>query len=90
MDNLELSEKLRAQSEEINRDAAIPPLSSRHQLLSFLVERGMLNDDKHGKRIGRKGVFRAAATMPCDIHDLDETVLPLALEDIRGYFHPFL
>jgi len=55
------------------------PVSWRHQLLSFLVERGVLNDYKHGEELDER-VFRAAATMPpCDLHDLGEAMLPLAL-----------
>jgi hypothetical protein len=124
----ELSERTRAQSEEINRGAPIPAvrasdmkqlwdamrrikadislksnaqigmgalaaygveaavnrpeeyslMSTRFQLLSFLVERAVLNDYKHGEELDER-VFRAAATMPCNIHDLGETILPLAL-----------
>ena len=37
-----------------------------------------MNDYKHGEELDEK-VFRAAATMPCDLHDLGETMLPLAL-----------
>jgi hypothetical protein len=127
MDSLEISEKIRAQAEEINRGAPIPAVSAfdmkqmwnamlhmnadfppdpncrttaigvfaaygveaaanrpeefmlvswRHRLLSSLVEKGVLNDYKHGEELDER-VFCAAATMPCDIQDIGETMLPL-------------
>ena len=51
-------------------------VSHRHQLLSYLVGKGVLNDYKHGEELDER-VFRAAATVPCDIQDLGETILPL-------------
>jgi hypothetical protein len=54
--------------------------SWRYQILVALVERGVLNDYKHGEELDEK-VFRAAATMPCDKTDLAETMLPLLFAD---------
>jgi hypothetical protein len=54
------------------------PIAWRYQLLSSLVERGVLNDYKHGEELEDK-VFDVAATMPCDKTDLTETTLPILL-----------
>jgi len=126
MDHLEISEKLRVQTEDLNRGAPIPTVnasdieqlwyamprinadfpprpnvatgmgvvasygvdaavdrpeeffsvSQRYQLLSFLVEKGVLNEYKHGEELDKR-VFRAAATMPCNLQDVGEAVFPL-------------
>jgi len=54
------------------------PISWRYQLLSSLLERGVLNDYKHGEELDEK-VLAVAATMPCDNTDLTETMLPILL-----------
>ena len=54
------------------------PLFWRHLLLSFLVERGILNEYKHGEDLDER-VFNAAATMPCNLEDVGETMLPQLL-----------
>jgi hypothetical protein len=54
------------------------PISLRHELLSSLVERGVLNAYKHGDELD-ENVFEVAATMPCDKTDLAETMLPILL-----------
>ncbi len=54
------------------------PIQWRHTLLSALVQRGVLDDYKHGEDLD-ESVFRSAATIPCDNHDLAEAMLPRLL-----------
>src|SRR6266567_6003942 len=54
------------------------PIQWRHKLMSALVQRGVLDDYKHGEELDEK-VFRAAATIPCDKNDLAEAMLPRLL-----------
>jgi hypothetical protein len=51
----------------------------RYALLSALVRRGILQDYIQGDALNEKA-FVAAATMPCTIVDLGETMIPLAFE----------
>jgi len=53
------------------------PIQWRHKLTA-LVQRGVLDDYKHGEELDEK-VFRAAATIPCDKNDLAEAMLPRLL-----------
>jgi hypothetical protein len=50
----------------------------RHQLMSALVERGVLSEYVHGEELDER-VFRAAATMPCDKEDFFQAVMPQML-----------
>jgi hypothetical protein len=54
------------------------PIQLRCQLMSALVERGVLNDYLHGEELDERA-FRAAATMPCDKIDLGEAMIPQML-----------
>ena len=58
-------------------------IMSRHQLVSALAERGVLNDYMHGEELDEK-VCCAAATMPCDKHDLAEARTPLWLAQVSA------
>jgi hypothetical protein len=53
----------------------------RLELLSALASRGVLNEYKHGEELDEK-VFRAAATIPFNKHDLGEAMLPLRLAQL--------
>lgn len=54
------------------------PIQLRCQLLSALIERGVLKEYQRGEELDER-VFHAAATMPCDKNDLGEAMLPQAL-----------
>ena len=57
------------------------PIGLRLEITSALLKRGVLDEYKHGKELDEK-VFRAAATLPCDKHDLSEAMLPLRLAQL--------
>jgi hypothetical protein len=59
------------------------PIQWRHRLMSALVERGVLDDYKHGEELDEK-VFRAAATIPCNKEDIGETMMPLIFAQISA------
>ena len=62
-----------------NPDEAVAWMA-RFALLDALVERGILNDYMKDEP-GRKQVFAAAATIPCDKHDLAEALAERILRD---------
>jgi hypothetical protein len=74
--------------------ACAPPeelmaITSRGQLLSAIVERGVLNEYVHGEELDEE-VFRAAATMPCDKDDFFQAIMPdmvtqLPAEDVAKF-----
>jgi hypothetical protein len=51
------------------------PIMWRHQLMSALVERGVLSDYMRGDEPDERA-FRAAATMPCDKEDFAQATMP--------------
>jgi hypothetical protein len=53
------------------------PITLRCQLMSALIERGVLKDLLKGEELDEK-VIRAASTLPCDKNDLGEAMIPLA------------
>ena len=55
-------------------------ITTRQWLLGALVKRGVLKDYQRGAELDDR-VFRAAATMPCNIDDLGEAMMPLKLAD---------
>jgi hypothetical protein len=55
-------------------------LMTRYALLDALLERGVLNDYMNDA-LGRKRVFAAAATLPCDGNDLAEALAERMLGD---------
>ncbi len=55
-------------------------LMTRYALLDALLERGILNDYMKAEP-GRKHVFAAAATIPCDKNDLAEALAERMLRD---------
>lgn len=53
------------------------PIALRCQLMSALIEGGVLKDFLKGEELDEQ-VIRAASTLPCDKNDLAETMIPLA------------
>lgn len=54
------------------------PITMRYQLISALVERGVLNDHLHGEELDEQA-FRAAATMPYTKDDLAQATMQTML-----------